>query len=73
MNDIPLIKKVCLTKPIIISTGTASLKEINITYNAAIKFGAKDITLLYCVSKYPSKLEDFHMNNIAIMKNLNVE
>ena len=69
MNDIPLIKKVCLTKkPIIISTGTASLKEINITYNAAKKFGAKDLTLLYCVSKYPSKLEDFHMNNIMIMK-----
>ena len=69
MNDIPLIKKVCQTrKPIIISTGTASLKEINTTYNAAKKFGAKDITLLYCVSKYPSKIEDFHMNNIMIMK-----
>ena len=69
MNDIPLIKKVCQTRrPIIISTGTASLKEINTTYNAAKKFGAKYITLFYCVSKYPSKIEDFHMNNIMIMK-----
>ncbi len=69
MNDIPLIKKVCTTKkPIIISTGTSSLNEISKTYNAAKKFGAKDITLLYCVSKYPSKISDFHMNNIKIMK-----
>ena len=75
MNDIPLIKKVCSTKkPIIISTGASSFKEITTTYNAAKKFGAKDITLLYCVSKYPSKISDFHMNNIIIMKkNLNVE
>ena len=69
MNDIPLIKKVCSTnKPIIISTGTSSFEEITTTFNAAKKFGAKDITLLYCVSKYPSKISDFHMNNILIMK-----
>jgi len=69
MNDIPLIKKVCSTKkPIIISTGTSSFQEIATTFNAAKKFGAKDITLLYCVSKYPSKVSDFHMNNILIMK-----
>ncbi len=69
MNDIPLIKKVCSTnKPIIISTGTSSFEEITTTFNAAKKFGAKDITLLYCVSKYPSKISDFHMNNIVIMK-----
>ena len=69
MNDIPLIKKVCSTKkPIIISTGTSSFEEITTTFSAAKKFGAKDITLLYCVSKYPSKISDFHMNNILIMK-----
>ena len=51
MTDLPLIKRVAQTKkPIIISTGMASLKEINEAYNTAKKYGANDITLLYCVA-----------------------
>ena len=69
MTDLPLIKRVAQTKkPIIISTGMASLKEINEAYNTAKKYGANDITLLYCVSNYPSKSDDFNMNNIQILK-----
>ena len=33
------------------------------------KNGAKDITLLYCVSNYPSSINDFNLNNIRILKN----
>lgn len=69
MNDLSLIKKIAQTKkPIIISTGMASLKEINEAYKTAKKFGSKDITILYCVSNYPSKIEDFNLNNIRILK-----
>ena len=69
MTDLPLIKKVAKTKkPIIISTGMSSLKEIEEAYKTAKKFGSKDITLLYCVSNYPSKLNDFNLNNIKILK-----
>jgi pseudaminic acid synthase len=69
MTDIPLIKRVASTKkPLIISTGMASLKEIDLTYKTAIKYGAKDITLLYCVSNYPAKNNDFNINNIKILK-----
>ena len=69
MQDLPLIKKVAMTKkPIIISTGMANLKEIEMTYNFAIKNGAKDVALLYCVSNYPSKISDFNLNNIEILK-----
>lgn len=69
MTDIPLIKKIASTKkPMIISTGMASLDEITLTFNVAKKFGAKDITLLYCVSNYPSKNTDFNLNNIKILK-----
>lgn len=32
------------------------------------KNGAKDITLLYCVSNYPSKFTDFNLNNLKILK-----
>jgi pseudaminic acid synthase len=69
MTDLPLIKKVAATgKPIIISTGMASLDEISQSFNEAKKYGAKKITLLYCVSNYPSKISDFNLNNIKILK-----
>ncbi len=69
MNHIPLIKKIAQTKkPIIISTGMANLKEIDLAYKTAKKNGAKEIILLYCVSNYPSKISDFNLNNIKILK-----
>ena len=69
MNHIPLIKRVAKTKkPIIISTGMANLKEIDLAYKTAKKNGAKEIILLYCVSNYPSKISDFNFNNIRILK-----
>ena len=69
MTDIPLVKRIASTKkPIIISTGMASLKEIDLTYKTAKNNGAKDITLLYCVSNYPAKNSDFNINNIKILK-----
>ena len=69
MTDLPLIKKVASTKkPIIISTGMASLDEISLSFNTAKKNGAKNIALLYCVSNYPSKISDFNLNNIKVLK-----
>jgi pseudaminic acid synthase len=69
MNHIPLIKKIAETKkPLIISTGMANLKEIDLAYKTAKKNGAKEIILLYCVSNYPSKISDFNFNNIRILK-----
>jgi pseudaminic acid synthase len=69
ITDLLLIKKIAKTKkPIIISTGTASLKEIELAFKTAKKYGAKKITLLYCVSNYPSKVEDFNFKNIKILK-----
>jgi pseudaminic acid synthase len=69
INHIPLIKKIAKTKkPIIISTGMANLKEIDLAYKTAKVNGAKEIILLYCVSNYPSKISDFNFNNIRILK-----
>ena len=70
MTDLLLIKRISQTKkPIIISTGMASMEEIELAYRTAKNYGAKDITLLYCVSNYPSKNTDFNLNNIKILKN----
>jgi hypothetical protein len=69
MNHIPLIKKIAQTKKsIIISTGMANLKEIDLAYKTAKNNGAKEVILLYCVSNYPSKISDFNFNNIRILK-----
>ena len=69
MNHIPLIKKIAQTKKtIIISTGMANLKEIDLAYKTAKNNGAKEIILLYCVSNYPSRISDFNFNNIRILK-----
>ena len=69
MNDLNLIKRVSRTrKPIIISTGLASLNEIEESVKMAKMNGCSDITLLYCVSNYPSSQSDFNLNNIKILK-----
>jgi pseudaminic acid synthase len=69
LTDLPLIKKIALTKkPMILSTGMANLKEITEAVNVAKKNGCKDLTLLYCVSNYPSKIKNFNLNNINLLK-----
>jgi len=69
MNDLNLIKEVAKTKkPMIISTGLSDLDEIKKTFEVAKSNGCKDLTLLYCVSNYPSQEEDFNLNNIKILK-----
>ena len=69
MQHIKLIKRVVKTKkPIIVSTGTFSLMEIKKIYQLLKKLKAKDITILYCVSNYPSRNKDFNLNNIKILK-----
>ncbi len=69
MTDVNLLEKIAKTKkPMIISTGMANLNEIDRAVFTVRKFGCRDLTLLYCVSKYPSDVKDFNMNNINILK-----
>jgi N-acetylneuraminate synthase len=54
-TDIPLIRKVASTgKPMIISTGMASIAELEETVRTARKNGCHDIILLKCTSTYPA-------------------
>ena len=68
-SDQPLVAKIARTKkPLIISTGMANLREIEATVRVAKKNGSKKIILLYCVSNYPSDINDFTLANIEILK-----
>ena len=69
ITDFSLIKKISRTgKPLLVSTGLSTLREIDDTMKFAKKCGIKDIALLYCVSSYPAKDEDFNLKNILILK-----
>lgn len=69
MNDYNLVKTAALTKkPLILSTGLSDIYEIKKAVRVARKYGCKDLTLLYCVSNYPSKSTDFNLNYIKLFK-----
>ncbi|MCY8463276.1 pseudaminic acid synthase [Bacillus atrophaeus] len=70
-TDIPLIKKVAATgKPIIISTGMATVAEIDETIRAAKEAGCKELILLKCTSTYPASPENTNISTIPHMKEL---
>ena len=69
VTDFPLLKKVALTKkPVIMSTGMASFKEIQEAINVLKKNGTKNIVLLKCTSSYPSKSIDLNIKTLIDMK-----
>lgn len=68
--DIPLIKKAAATgKPIIISTGMASVAEIDEAVQAVRSQGNEQIILLKCTSTYPATPENSNIATIPHMKN----
>lgn len=69
ITDIPLIEYVALKgKPIIISTGIATLNDINLALETCKKSGNEQIILLKCTSSYPAPLEEVNLLTIPDMK-----
>lgn len=70
-TDIPLIRKVAATgKPMIISTGMATVAEMDETVRAAREAGCKDFILLKCTSTYPATPENTNILTIPHMREL---
>ncbi len=63
--DIPLIRKMARTgKPLIMSTGMATLEEIEEAVSTAHEAGATQIALLKCTSAYPAPPDEMNLRTI---------
>lgn len=70
-TDIPLIQRVAATnKPLIISTGMATVGELDDTVCAAREAGCKGLVLLKCTSTYPASAESTNLLTIPHMRQL---
>lgn len=64
-TDLPLIEKAASTgKPLLISTGMASLAELERCVVTTRQAGCRDLVLLKCTSAYPSQPKDAHLRTI---------
>lgn len=69
LTNIPFIKAISLkNKPIILSTGASTLKEIKEAVNAIEEVSNVDIGLMHCVLSYPTKDEDANLLMIKDIK-----
>ena len=71
ITHLPLIELVASTgKPIIMSTGMASLSEIDCAVNLVRKTSKSEIALLKCSSSYPAPVEHSNVKTIPFMRDL---
>lgn len=70
-SHLPLIRKVAATgKPMIISTGMASVAELDEAVKTARAAGCKDLILLKCTSTYPATPANTNISTIPHMREL---
>jgi len=71
LNNYPFLDYIARKgKPVVISTGLSELYEIDKAIRTIEEAGNTDIVILHCVSIYPPKNEDVHLNNIDTLRTL---
>ena len=70
ITDVPLLEKVSRTgKPVIISTGLASEKDLDLAVKTLKRNKCKKIIILKCTSAYPAPLNELNLAAIKTIKN----
>lgn len=74
LTNVPLLRQIALyNKPIILSTGMSTLKEVKEAVDVIYATGNKKLILLHCTSNYPAKYEDVNLKAMdALKKEFNV-
>lgn len=71
INHIPLLKYIAKTgKPVIMSTGASSLREIAEAVDILKSEGCNNLILLKCTSTYPASADNSNLNTIPHLKDL---
>jgi N-acetylneuraminate synthase len=69
VTDLPLIRKTAATgRPMIVSTGMATLAEIDEAVRTARDAGCRDLVLLKCTSTYPASPRDTNLATIPHLR-----
>lgn len=69
INNLRLLKHIASKKkPVVISTGMATLSEIEQAVKTIEDSGNKEIVILHCISIYPPNPDDIHLNNIRLFQ-----
>lgn len=70
-TDLPLIRRIAATgKPMIVSTGMATLAELDLSVKGAREAGCRDLVLLKCTSTYPAAPTNTNLMTIPHMRDL---
>ncbi len=70
-TDLPLIRRVAATgRPMIVSTGMATLAELDELVHTAREAGCRDLILLKCTSTYPASPENSNLRTIPHLREL---
>lgn len=68
LTHLPLIRAMARTGlPTVISTGMATLAEIDDAVRAFREAGGRDLILLHCVSVYPAPVDEMHLRKIPAL------
>lgn len=69
LTNLPLLQRIAKkNKPVILSTGMATLGEIEEALYTLINEGLRDIILLHCITSYPAKAEEANLNIIKTLR-----
>jgi N-acetylneuraminate synthase len=70
-TDLPLVRKVAATgKPLIVSTGMATVAELDELVRTARNAGCNDLVLLKCTSTYPAAPDNSNVRTIPHLRDL---
>ncbi|WKY45539.1 N-acetylneuraminate synthase [Eubacteriaceae bacterium ES2] len=69
ITNLPYLIRIAKTQiPVILSTGMATLEEVDKAVNVLKKYGTQELTLLHCTTEYPTLYEDVNLNAMITMQ-----